>query len=162
MKKRIALPSVLIAIMLAAALPTNAGQSGQSDKWIAPIASLLEKSGYNYTKVDNGVWEVQFKGKNLDRFVVRVVVADDLVLTMARLAEPNALRQTDKLFQKLVELNDKMDSVKFALSSDMLYVRSEVHARLVDRQELTYMLEQTAAAVNQAYPDIRPFIVDPK
>jgi hypothetical protein len=123
------------------------------------MIALLEKAGYaGYTKVDDGIWEIQVKGKNLPEFSVRVVLSEDIVLVMTRLADRKKLVHTEQLFQKLLELNDKMDTVKFALSSEMLYVRLELHSRLLDEKELHYVLDQLAAAVDEAYPQIKQFL----
>jgi hypothetical protein len=77
---------------------------------------------------------------------------------MAKLADRKKLARTDQLFQRLLELNDKMDTVKFALSPDMLYVRIELHSRLLDEKELQYAIDQTSAAVDQSYPQIKQFL----
>src|SRR5437588_2781606 len=37
----------------------------------AKVVALLEKSGHNYTKVKDGVWEINFTGDNLKEFSVR-------------------------------------------------------------------------------------------
>ena len=131
----------------------------QKNMTAAELVALLDKAGYTgYTKVDDGVWEIQFKGKNLAEFPVRVVLSEDIVLIMARLADRKKLVRTDQLFQKLLELNDKMDTIKFALSPDMLYVRIELHTRLLDEKELQYAIDQTSAAVDQSYPQIKQFL----
>ena len=125
----------------------------------AELAALLDKAGYTgYTRVDEGVWEIQFKGKNLPEFAVRVALSEDIVLIMAKLADRKKLVRTDQLFQRLLELNDMMDTVKFALSPDMLYVRIELHSRLLDEKELQYAIDQTSAAVDQSYPQIKQFL----
>jgi hypothetical protein len=150
--------SASIATVLAGAKP---GLAARQQKTItaADLVALLEKAGYSgYTKVDDGIWEIQFKGKNLPEFPVRIVLSEDIVLIMARLADRKKLVHTEQLFQKLLELNDKMDTVKFALSSEMLYVRLELHSRLLDEKELHYALDQMSAAVDEAYPQIKHFL----
>src|SRR5215470_6933194 len=135
--------------------------AGMQQKTItaADLVALLEKAGFNgYTKVDDGVWEIQFKGKNIAEFPVRIALSEDIVLVMAKLADRKKLVHTDQLFQKLLELNDKMDTIKFALSSEMLYVRLELHSRLLDDKELQYAIDQISAAVDQSYPQIRQFL----
>jgi hypothetical protein len=137
------------------------GLAASQQKTITPadLVALLEKAGYSgYTKVDDGIWEIQFKGKNLPEFPVRIVLSEDIVLVMAKLADRKKLVRTEQLFQRLLELNDKIDTVKFALSPEMLYVRLELHSRLLDEKELHYALDQTSAAVDEAYPQIKQFL----
>jgi hypothetical protein len=153
-------------VLLSASIATvwagrQPGLAARQQKTItaADLVALLEKAGYSgYTKVDDGIWEIQFKGKNLPEFPVRIVLSEDIVLIMARLADRKKLVHTEQLFQKLLELNDKMDTVKFALSSEMLYVRLELHSRLLDEKELHYALDQMSAAVDEAYPQIKQFL----
>lgn len=153
-------------LLLSASIATvwvsvSPGLAARQNKTItaADLVALLEKTGYSgYTKVDDGIWEIQFKGKNLPEFPVRIVLSEDIVLVMAKLADRKKLVHTEQLFQKLLELNDKMDTVKFALSSEMLYVRLELHSRLLDEKELHYALDQISAAVDESYPQIKQFL----
>jgi hypothetical protein len=153
---------ILLALALTtAAIGQGPGAAAPQQKNItaADLVALLEKAGYTgYTKVDDGVWEIQFKGKNIPEFAVRVALSEDIVLVMAKLADRKKLVHTEQLFQKLLELNDKMDTIKFALSSEMLYVRIELHTRLLDETELHYVIDQTSAAVDQSYPQIKQFL----
>jgi len=147
-----------IAALAITLIPLGAAAQ-QKNMTAAELVALLDKAGYTgYTKVDDGVWEIQFKGKNIAEFPVRVALSEDIVLVMAKLADRKKLVRTDQLFQKLLELNDKMDTIKFALSPDMLYVRIELHTRLLDEKELQYAIDQTSAAVDQSYPQIRQFL----
>ena len=152
---------LLAAAMTAATLPRSRVLAAPQQKTVtaADLTSLLDKAGYNnYTRVDDGVWEIQFKGKNIPEFAVRVALSEDVVLIMSKLADKKRLVHPEQLFQKLLELNDKMDTIKFALSSEMLYVRIELHTRLLDEKELQYAIDQISAAVDQSYPQIKPFL----
>jgi hypothetical protein len=158
--KRLGLLS-LSAFLVAVGVVRNSPSAPRQQKGLgaADLVALLEKAGYtSYTKVDDGVWEIQFKGKNIPEFPVRVALAEDIVLVMAKLADRKKLVHTDQLFQKLLELNDKMDTIKFALSPEMLYIRLELHTRLLDEKELHYALDQTSAAVDESYPQIKQFL----
>ena len=65
---------------------------------------------------------------------------------------------SEELTLKLLELNDAMDVVKFALSDKSLYVRAEAHDRILDLQEFKFMIGQLSAAVDEAFPQIQPFL----
>lgn len=161
--RRISLLLLTAAIMSAAGNGQALAAPKQKTLTGTDMTAMLDKAGYsNYTKVDDGVWELQFKGKNIPEFAVRVALSEDVVLVMAKLADRKKLVRTEQLFQKLLELNDKMDTIKFALSSDMLYVRLELHSRLLDDKELHYAIEQTSAAVDESYPQIKQFLYGSK
>jgi hypothetical protein len=45
-----------------------------------------------------------------------------------------------------------------ALSEEILYLRMDTHLRLLDDQELKYLLEQIARAADEMYPQIKQFL----
>ncbi len=134
----------------------------QATKGAADIVALLEKSGYSYTKVGDGVWEIPGTGKNVKTFGIRLALAEDILLVMVKLADRKDLKLQPAALTKLLELNHKFDSIKVALSEEMLYVRMDTHLRLLDNQELKYLVEQIANAADETYPQIKQFIAGAK
>lgn len=126
------------------------------------LAVLLEKSGYRYTKIRDGVWEITFGGKNVGEFPVRIALTDNTVVVLAKLADRADLKLQAPFLIKMLELNDKFDSVKLALSDEMLYVRMDMHARILDPGELKYLLEQISGATDEMYPLLKEFLPTPK
>jgi len=136
-----------------------AGQCLGQERAKAPdILNLLEHSGYRYAKVSDGVWEIPGTGKNIKEFGIRLALADDILLVMVKLAERKDLKLQPSLLTKALELNHKFDSIKLALSEDMLYLRMDAHLRLLDNQELKYLVEQIANAADETYPQIKGFV----
>jgi len=130
----------------------------QAKKGAAEMASLLEKSGYNYTKVGDGVWQVNFNGKNAGEFPVRLALGGDVLVALAKIADREDLKLSAGFLTKLLELNDSIDSIKLALSSEMLYIRMDTKLRTVDTSELKYILEQMSGAADEIYPQIKQFL----
>jgi len=126
------------------------------------IVLLLEKSGYKYTKVSDGVWEITFAGKNTGDFPVRLALAGNIVLAIAKLADRKDLKLEPPFLTRLLECNDQFDFIKLALSKDMLYLRMEISTRLLDSQELKHVLEQVSAATDEIYPQIKEFLPQAK
>src|SRR5262249_4509816 len=114
----------LISVLVVAIVSTFAVKPihAQTTKSAADIVALLEKSGYSYTKVGDGVWEIPGKGKNVKEFGIRVALAEDILLVMVKLADRKDLKLQPAPLTKLLELNHKFDSIKVALSEEMLYV----------------------------------------
>ncbi len=154
----------LAAIVLM--LPSLSGvcSAGRQDKskGAAEIVALLEKSGYSYTKVGDGLWEVPGTGKNLKEFAIRLALADDMLIVIVKLVDRKDLKLEPAVLTKLLELNHKFDSIKLALSEDMLYLRMDAHVRLLDNQELKYLVEQIANATDETYPQIKRFAAGAK
>ena len=135
------------------------GQCFGQEKAKSPdVVNLLEHSGYKYAKVSDGVWEIPGTGKNIKEFGIRLALADDILLVMVKLAERKDLKLQPPLLTKALELNHKFDSIKLALSEDMLYLRMDAHLRLLDNQELKYLVEQIANAADETYPQIKGFV----
>ncbi len=128
----------------------------------ANIPTLLERSKLNYAKIADNIWEINFTGQNAKEFSMRIVTTEDLVLMMVKLADRKDVNASGVLPVRLLELNDKVDQVKFALSGDMLYARVEIHARLLDDSEFRYLIDQLSGGVAENYPVIRPFIAGEK
>ena len=155
--------TLVVIVMAVCSTSTVRSAGGQEKpKSAADIVALLEKSGYSYRKVSDGLWEIPGTGKNLKEFGIRLALADDLMLVMVKLAGRNELRLEPALLTKLLELNHKFDSIKLALSEDMIYLRMDAHLRLLDGQELKYLVEQIANATDETYPQVKPFVTGAK
>jgi hypothetical protein len=156
--------SKLLAIVITLSCLSGVCLSGGQDKskGAPEIVALLEKSGYSYTKVGDGLWEVPGTGKNLKEFGIKLALADDILLVMVKLAGRKELKMEPALLTKLLELNHKFDSIKLALSEDMIYLRMDTHVRLLDNQELKYLVEQIANATDETYPQIKQFVAAAK
>ena len=151
---------LIVVVLMIAGISNGMSLTMQSQG--KPVASglpgLLEKSGYSYSKVTEGIYEVPATGKNLKQFPLRLTLADDLLIVIAKIADRKDVAINQAIAVKLLELNDDYDSVKFALSEEMLYVRMDVHVRLVDAEELKYLVEQMARVVDETYVHLKPFI----
>ena len=133
-----------------------------SPKNSADLVVLLEKSGHKYSKVDDGVWEIMYEGKNMKSIPVRVTMAENILVTLAKLADRKDLTLDPVLLVKLLELNNDFVYVKLALTKSMLYVRMDSPLRLLDAAELNHVLEQVSAAADEAYPQITPYLAGGK
>lgn len=155
---------MLVVVLLILSSSSVARSSGSQDKVksATEIVALLEKSGYSYKKVGDGLWEIPGTGKNLKEFGITLALADDILLVMVKLGARKEVRLEPALLTKLLELNHKFDSIKLALSEDMIYLRMDAHLRLLDNQELKYLVEQIANATDETYPQIKPFVAGVK
>ena len=150
------------ALILAVPAAICEAQPQSRPKSAADLVMLLEKSGHKYSKVDDGVWEIMYEGKNMKSIPVRVTMAEGVLVTLAKLADRKDIRPDPALLTKVLELNNDFDYVKLALSKSMLYVRMDTPLRLLDGDELNHALEQVSAAADEAYPQITRFIAPAK
>ena len=171
MKSRFMVPFLVLSILFSQAAICRAQTPAQAPAAPAPAAAakepgdivlLLEKSGYKYKKVSDGVWEITFAGTNTGDFPVRLALAGNIILAIAKLADRKELQMDPPFLIKLLECNDQFDFVKLSLSKDMLYLRMETGTRLLDGQELKNLLEQVSAATDEIYPQIKQFLPQAK
>lgn len=144
--------AIVAAAIIMSVCPAGLGAPPQE------LVTMLDKTGYPYSKIDNNIWEVQFKGDHLKEFPVRIIQTQDVTVLMTKLADRKDLVDKEALYLRLLELNDSMDNIKFAISKDMVYGRIEIHTRLLNESELKYLLGQMSAAIDQAYPEIQKYL----
>lgn len=162
MLSRASITPLVIVVMLSLSCEVCPVRAQEKTRGASEIVALLEKSGYTYTKVGDGLWEVPGTGKNLKEFGIRLALADDILLVMVKLAARKDLKLEPPLLTRMLELNHKFDSIKLALSEDILYLRMDTHLRLLDNQELKYLVEQIANAADETYPQIKQFVTGTK
>jgi hypothetical protein len=158
LRPKLKIVSTIVALMLLTPPLLETAGAQTKTKGAPEIVALLEKSGYTYTKVSDGVWEIPGTGKNLKEFGIRLALADDILLVMVKIADRKDLKLQPALLTKLLELNHKFDSIKLALSEDMAYLRMDSHLRLLDGEELKYLVTQIANAADETYPQVKQFI----
>jgi hypothetical protein len=125
----------------------------------AKVARLLNGSGVKFTKVDNGIWTVPYSGKQLPDFNVIIAAEKDVLVMFVVVADQKQFRPAPELFKKLLAHNDEFDRVKIGIDKEGgVVVRMDLSIRLIDKKELTESLDQTAAATDEVYASIRPFL----
>lgn len=124
----------------------------------AKIGQFLEQSGGSFNKVADGVWTVPFQGKSLKNF--NVIIATDAesetIVVFAVIAEKKNLRLSQDLLYNLLKYNHAVDKIKVGISEEGdLNVRIDENGRLLDLQAFKDTLEQTAAASDELYEQIK-------
>ncbi|MEO7658203.1 MAG: YbjN domain-containing protein [Pyrinomonadaceae bacterium] len=133
--------------------------SAQDKSSPAKLARLLEESGNSYTKVADNIWTIAFKGKTLPEFNVVASTEQGLLFLIAIVAEKKTLKVTPPMLQKLLALNADFDRVKIGIDKEGdVFARTDLSVRTVDAQELKENIEQLAAATDETFAAIKPFI----
>ncbi|HEY6330237.1 MAG TPA: hypothetical protein VI756_12935, partial [Blastocatellia bacterium] len=90
--------AIVAAVITMSSLITAMGAPPQE------LVTMLDKTGYPYTKIDNNIWEIQFKGDNLKEFPVRIIQTEDVTVLMTKLADRKDLVDREALYLRLLEL----------------------------------------------------------
>jgi putative sensory transduction regulator len=158
-------PSTTLKLIVAAItfLQLSAQPAIAQDKQSAKIAQLLEGSGYSYTKAADSVWTIPFQGNALPKFNVVASTQNDVLVLFVIVAEQKNLRVTPELMQRMLKLNGDLDRVKIGIDKDGdAFVRIDLSVRILDSQELKGNIKQVAAATDEVFTAIKPFITAPK
>ena len=126
----------------------------------AKTGRLLNESGVNFTKVANDVWTVPFEGKNLRSFQVLIGVDKDVLVMFVIVTDKKKYTRSPELLNKLLSQNDQMDRVKIGIDKQgEIAVRIDLTVRLMDKRELSENLDQVAAASDEIFAIIQPYLV---
>ena len=123
------------------------------------IAGLLEQSGESYTKVKENTWRIKFNGKALTDFnVLMGSTPEGTLVVFVIVAEKKNLKgNPPEMMYKLLKYD--ADFVKIGLSDrDNLFVSSDLRIRTLDLQEFKEVVDQVAAAADEVYATVRPFM----
>ena len=125
----------------------------------AKAARLLNESKVKFTKIDDGIWTVPFEGKKLKDFNVVIAADKTYLLMFVTVSNQKTFRSDPELLRTLLTHNDTLDRVKIGIDERAnVVVRIDLSIRLVDKQEFAESLDQTAAAADQVYGSIVPFL----
>jgi mRNA-degrading endonuclease HigB of HigAB toxin-antitoxin module len=155
--------------LIVALLLCNVAASAQNnpivtDKAVTTkIVQFLEASGQGYTKAQDGIWVVKFKGNQLAEISVITFAIQDMLIFIATVAEKAEYKAAPELLQKLLLLNDNFDRIKVGIDKDGdIFTRVDLSLRLLDQKEFNANLEQMAAAADETFGVVKPFLAAPK
>ena len=149
----------ILSVLLCEASFTTAAQETATAK----TARLLNESKMGFTKVDASVWTVPFEGKKLKDFKVIVTADRNYLIMFVMVTNQKEYRSAPEFLKTLLLYNDQFDKVKIGIDKNgFICVRIDHSVRLVDRQEFVDSLNQTAAAADEVYGSIVPFLISTK
>jgi hypothetical protein len=86
-----------------------------------------------------------------------------LAVLFALVAEKKDLKLTPEAMAKMLRLNSDLDRVKIGVDDDGdAFVRIDASIRILDTDEFKALIEQTAAAADEVFAALKPFLAAPK
>jgi len=152
----------LAASLALSVLPFASAQkpSKQTQASVAKMLELLPKSGYQFKQYSPVVWGVDFEGKAIGNIRVIMVAQENIVVIFAIIAKKAEIPLTAEFLQTMLKCNHKFDRVKVGLDEDGdAFVRTDTSSRVLDGEEFKAIVEQVAAAANEAYELIKPSLI---
>ena len=157
---RIALAALAVSMAFGVAPFASAQKpSKQTQASVAKMLELLPPSGYQFKQYSPVVWGVDFEGKAIGNFRVVMVAQENIVVIFAIIAKKAEIPHTTALLAAMLRCNHKFDRVKVGLDDDGdAFVRTDASSRVLDGEEFKAIVEQVAAAANEAYEVIKPHL----
>ena len=150
--------SPLILALLLGTVTVAWGQESDSAK----VARVLNESASNLTKTAESAWKVEFEGKSLKDIYVGVGVGEGLAVVYTRFMQTKDVKFSQEVMVNLLKLNFTFDRVKIGIDPEnVVFVRTDVSVRTLDKQEMSALLEQVAAAADETYKLLSPHLQKP-
>lgn len=144
--------AILVSVL--SSLPARAQSSSDN----SDIVRILDQSGYKYTDEGDNTWNLKVSGKTFQSMDVKLLVVEDEVMVMYVVVDRDQFADTAEADHKMLELNHRFDFIKYGLSKQWLYIRIDQQRRLLDAQELKFMVTQLVNSFDESYDEIKPFI----
>ena len=142
----------VLAAFFLLAVPHAFGQESPTAK----VKRLMNESGAKVHKSSEDTWTLPFQGKALKDITVVATVGEGLLITFALIPESKDAKFPPQVLLKLLNLNEDFDRVKVGIDKDgILFVRSDVAVRTLDKEDLTTTIDQVAAAIDEVYGHVR-------
>ncbi len=160
--KRIITHVTLIALAVILFCVAGPSLSFSQETTVVKVERLLNQTGYNVVKKTNNVWFINFTGKNSPPFKVVISTDQDEVtdiVIFVTLIKKNSFVHSVEALSNLLKYNHKIDRVKVGFDSDEdVSVRVDCSSRIVDVPELKAIIQQIAAASDEIYGGMKPFL----
>src|SRR5689334_2656893 len=154
------------ALLIAVGVLWAAAASAQDKSSVAPesqkkLSDLFASLGGAKTcsRVPNSeTWECSYRGKGLRQISVRATlfreeaIKADVLTVVSTFATLSDFPNTADFYLRVLKFNADLDFAKLApLDDGRLVVMTVVPMRLLDKEELVFLLDQVAAANNEAF-----------
>jgi hypothetical protein len=154
------LSALLIAVFVLFASFASAQEksvAAESQRKVAALFSALNGKTCSQSS-DGETWECLYRGQGLRQISVRAtlmredIINADVVMVMSLFASRTEFPETTEFLQRLLKFNGDIDFAKLAILDDGRIVLVAVcPIRLLDKEELVSLLNQVAAANNEAF-----------
>lgn len=137
---------ILLALLILASFAT--GSAAQST---GKIDSLINKTGYEFSKAGDKLWVTKVEGKNAKEIALIVAESEGMTILFTVVAE-KAITLTPTQMKQILKLSIALDKVKIGLDEDdNLMVRIDLNTRTLDKEELEQALDQLGGAADEVF-----------
>lgn len=158
MKIHTTLSTALCGLLLSLPAWATDAPATTPDPSAAKVFRLLDTDGYQYTKKSDTVWYVMKQGNALGDFKVIGANEGDLLVVFVTIARKDHMEMDMDLAAKMLALNNDLDQVKIGIDHDGdAFVRTDISIRILDKQGFKEVVEQVAAAAEEAFTAIKPY-----
>ena len=157
MKTGLFAASPLMAILIAAILFTSSMAVSAQAVNETKTERMLKEIGQPYTRMKEGVYMIQYKGKDFKEISVVAAEGDGYLIGFVDVANKEETALTPDIMQKLLEFNLRADFIKVGIGKKgTITVQTEQTLRLIDTALVREIFDQLAAGANEVYTIVQP------
>ncbi len=130
-----------------------------SENNLSTVDSVLAQSGYSFAKKTSNVWTIDFTGKSLPNFKVIISTGSGLVVMFVTIVKKDQIQLSPEALYKMAKINHNLDRIKVGIDTDEdIFVRIDLSERVLDVKELRTNVDQLAAAADETYEALKPYM----
>jgi hypothetical protein len=146
-----------MAILIAAILFTSSMAVSAQAVNETKTERMLKEIGQPYTRMKEGVYMIQYKGKDFKEISVVAAEGDGYLIGFVDVANKEEATLTPDIMQKLLEFNLRADFIKVGIGKKgTITVQTEQSLKLIDTASVREILDQLAAGANEVYTIVQP------
>ncbi|WP_416437650.1 hypothetical protein [Phnomibacter sp. MR] len=117
------------------------------------LSSIIDKTGYEFTKTDGGIFITKVEGKHNKEIYIIATETEGMIVLFSVVKEKAGLSISTAQFKQLLKLSLDLDRIKVGLDDEdeTLMVRADFSSRTIDAEELTEGLDQIGVASDEAF-----------
>lgn len=117
------------------------------------LSSIIDKTGYEFTKTDGGIYITKVEGKHNKEIYIIAAESENLVILFSVVKEKAFTGISVEQYKQLLILALNLDRIKIGLDDEdeTLMVRIDFSSRTLDAEELTEGLDQIGRAADKVF-----------
>ncbi len=119
------------------------------------VDGFIKKSGFDHSKLAEGVWTV-----DAPTCVLLIGTGQDVVVVFTNIAKKDKFKITAESMSGILRLADELDYLKFGIDErGDLFVRSEIKTKFINQAEFDDALARVVNGYDKASAKIAPFLI---
>jgi hypothetical protein len=121
------------------------------------VVALLESTGYQYAKISENNWRIQFKATSVPTLDVVITLVDDLMVASVFIGSKKDVSMDKDTLMVLLRQSNDIDAAKSCVDdAGNVRFRFDENLRTVDQMQFTYILRQVTQGTDELLKKLKP------